>query len=129
MNNRDTEERAEKAYYASQLKGQMGASSSGLASMTNEYDSMIGDVGNSQTKAMPPSRYRDPREWAHDICSYHSPSTAALEKIGAIRAATENLINEILRSCPEGNDKDWAINTARATMMVANASIALNGKL
>lgn len=75
-----------------------------------------------------PKIWDDPRGWAHDITRHHAPDRKGLEGIAAIRAATENLINEILQSCPDSGDRVAALGNARVAMMFANAAIALDGR-
>lgn len=93
----------------------------------------VGQIGKiytgEQTTEPHPRIWEDPRGWAHDITRYHKPSGEGLQRIDAIRAATENLLNEIIRSCPQCQDREGAINCARMAMMLANASIALDGRV
>lgn len=90
---------------------------------------MLGSTIPGPTSAPRPHLWDDPRGWAHDITAHHSPTRDGLQRIAAIRSATEHLINEILRSCPDCGDRSNAIANARCAMMFANAAIALDGRV
>ena len=66
-------------------------------------------------------------DWVHEVVSYHQPNEAGLLAIGAIRVATVDMVNAIIRNCPPCADRTAAIRKVREGMNAANSAIALQG--
>lgn len=62
-----------------------------------------------------------------DIFSYHSPTTEQLPKYEAIRDGARQFAKVLVANTPSSADQTTAIRHLREVVMIANASIALNG--
>lgn len=63
------------------------------------------------------------------VFSYHPPTAGQPEKYEAIRSAAKTLAQTIIDNTPVGIDRNTAIQKLRECVMMANASIALDGRL
>ena len=63
-----------------------------------------------------------------DIFGYHPPQVADIQKYEVIRAAGREFASVILRNTPASPDQSTAIRKVREAVMVANASVALDGR-
>jgi hypothetical protein len=63
------------------------------------------------------------------IFVYHAASAAQVAQYQAIRDAAKNLCQVIIDNCPSSADRSDAIRKVRESVMTANASIALEGRL
>ena len=63
------------------------------------------------------------------LFQYHSPRPDQLPKYEAIREAGKAFAEIILANTPRGTDQNTAIQKIRETVMVANASVALDGRV
>lgn len=63
-----------------------------------------------------------------DIFSYHKPTADQLPKYEAVREAAKLFAKVVRDNCPASADRTVAIRKIREAVMVANASIALEGK-
>lgn len=68
------------------------------------------------------------KEDIEDIFSYHAPSADQIPKYNAIREAAKEFAMVIMDNTPSSADQTVAIRKLRECVMVANASVALNGK-
>ncbi len=68
------------------------------------------------------------REQLANWFSYHPPSEAQQVAYIGIRAAAHNLAKVIVDNSPASADQTAAIRLVREAVMVANASIACEGK-
>ena len=64
-----------------------------------------------------------------DLFSYHPPRGDQTQRYRAIRTAARNLAEVIWDNAPACEDRSGAINQVRAAVMLANAAIALDGRL
>lgn len=62
-----------------------------------------------------------------NIVSYHQPTGQEIDRISAIREATERMITTILLYVPDCADRSAAIRHVREAMMTAIAAIVLGG--
>lgn len=68
------------------------------------------------------------KEALDDIFSYHSPTPEQIPKYEVIREGARFFADIILRNTPVSPDQSVAIRKLRECVMVANSSIALDGK-
>ena len=61
----------------------------------------------------------------NDVFSYHAPKPGQPERYEAIRAAAKAFAAAILANCPDCADRSAALRGVRESVMVANASVAL----
>jgi hypothetical protein len=80
--------------------------------------------GEEREVAMPGVK----REDLDEIFTYHPPTEEQVVQYGSIRRAARAFALAILESTPPSPDQTVAIRKVREAVMVANASIALNGK-
>lgn len=73
---------------------------------------------------MPPIQ----RQQLDDIFSYHAPSPEQQKNYEAIREAAKQFAETIILNTPPSADQTVAIRKVREAVMVANASVALEGK-
>ena len=64
-----------------------------------------------------------------NIFTYHSPTPEQLKKYQAIREAAKVFANIVLKNTPKCADQTTAIRNIREAVMIANASVALEGQL
>lgn len=62
-----------------------------------------------------------------EVFQYHPPDAEQVEAMIRIRHAAKELAYIILEVCPASADKSDAFRKLREVVMVANASIVLNG--
>jgi hypothetical protein len=61
--------------------------------------------------------------------TYHKPSEDQVERMEVLRIHARVLMREVLDSCPDNPERFTAVQKLRETIMWANASIVLDGKL
>jgi hypothetical protein len=62
-----------------------------------------------------------------EITRHHAPTAEGLKHISNIRAAAKQFLDAIDQNCPPCADSTFAKRMVRIAMMVANASIVLDG--
>lgn len=75
----------------------------------------------------PPRQEPTPAE-IDALVTYHSPTPNMVSDINEVRRATAHLIKTIVRVCPPSADRSAAIRQVRTALMMANASIVLEGQ-
>jgi hypothetical protein len=65
------------------------------------------------------------REWVREINAYHAPDAEALQRIAAVREATESFMNAIIENVADCGDRDKALECARMARLSATSGIAL----
>lgn len=63
-----------------------------------------------------------------ELFSYHPVEPDQVAKYAAIRAAAKQFAAVVLVNTPKSADQTAAVRKIREAVMIANASIALNGK-
>lgn len=63
------------------------------------------------------------------LFTYHPPSPAQQSKYQALRDQAGLLAAAIVDLCPDGSDKTDAVRKLRECLHMANAAIALNGRI
>ncbi len=62
-----------------------------------------------------------------NIFKYHSPKEDQPQRYERLRASARQFAETILICCPDSDDRTDAIRKVREAVMMANASIAING--
>lgn len=73
-------------------------------------------------------REKSPEEIIEDLFTYHPANAEQKVNYERVRDAAKHLALQIWKACPYGRDRTNAIDLLRQTVMLANASIALNGR-
>ena len=60
-----------------------------------------------------------------ELCGYHAPTAIQQKNIDAVRLATANLLETLIKFCPCNADRSEAVRYVRNAMMTANASILI----
>jgi len=63
------------------------------------------------------------------IFNHHAPSDEQIDKYQDLRHSAKYFALSILGNCPDSADRSDAIRKVREALMIANASIALDGRL
>lgn len=71
----------------------------------------------------------DTLAYAQEITRYHACDDVQVESIARIRDAVAVLVMTLYEECPPCDDRDSAIKDARRCMMMANAAVALKGRI
>lgn len=71
---------------------------------------------------------QDTKAAIEDVFSYHPPTDEQIPKYNELRSAAKSFASVLERLCPQSADRTDAFRKLRECVMVANASIALNGQ-
>jgi hypothetical protein len=63
------------------------------------------------------------------IFTYHAPGNEDIERYQKIRDSAKEFARTVIENCPSSADKTVAIRRIREAVMIANAAIALDGRL
>lgn len=67
-------------------------------------------------------------ERVRDLFTYHAPGADELTAYDSIRTGARHFAEILLKNTPPSKDQDAALNKLRVVVMLANASIALDGR-